>query len=213
LAFGAARPDSGALLDSYELERRPVARQVLAMTHLVFWGEAGTGSIPAALRGRLAPLAAPAIPVLMRRRRLVSEAVRVMSQLRVSYRRSPISAAEPSSQCHDRGSCAGDRLLDKMVTCAGQTVRLHELIASPGVHVLLDRDAQALEDLAPGPLVHLHRITSNPGRGLTAVRPDGYIGLHCQVAAHEPLAAWLKLINAPLDDPHVVVGGSRLHAR
>ena len=197
LAFGAARPDSDALLDSYDLERRPVARHVLAMTHLVFWGEAGTGSIPAALRGTLAPHAAHAIPVLMRRRRLVGEAVRLMSQLRVSYRRSPISVEEPWSRCRGRGSHAGDRLPDEMVTSAGQNVRLHELIARPGVHVLLDRHAEVLYDLAPGPLVHLHRITSNPGRGLIAVRPDGYIGLHCQKAAQDQIDAWLNLIRAP----------------
>jgi 2-polyprenyl-6-methoxyphenol hydroxylase-like FAD-dependent oxidoreductase len=199
LAFGASRPSSPGsdpLLDSYELERRPVARQLLAMTHLVFWGEAGTGYIPAALRGTIAPLAAPAIAVLMRRRRLVGEGVRVMSQLRVSYRRSPISVDEPG-RCRGRGSCAGDRLPDEMVTCAGQNVRLHELIARPGVHVLLDRDAGLPGDLALGLLVHLHRITSRPGRGMVAVRPDGYIGLHCAVAAQEPLAAWLNLIRAP----------------
>ena len=196
LAFGAASPDSEALLDSYDLERRPVARRVLAMTHLVFWGEAGIGYIPAALRGRLAPLAAPVIPVLMRRRRLVGEGVSLMSQLRVSYRRSPISVEEPWSRCRSRGPRAGDRLPDEMLTCGGQNVRLHELIASPGVHVLLDRDAEVLADLALGPFVHLHRITSNPGRGLIAVRPDGYIGMHCRAAAREPLAAWLSLIRA-----------------
>jgi 2-polyprenyl-6-methoxyphenol hydroxylase-like FAD-dependent oxidoreductase len=91
LAFAASQPGSGALLDSYDRERRPVARQVLGMTHLVFWGEAATGPVPALLRGQLAPLAAPAIPMLMRRRRLVAEGVRVLSQLRVSYRGSPLS--------------------------------------------------------------------------------------------------------------------------
>ena len=40
LAFAAARPGSGPLLDSYDSERRPAARRVLAMTHLVFWAEA-----------------------------------------------------------------------------------------------------------------------------------------------------------------------------
>ena len=34
LAFASARPGHGPLLDSYDLERRPVARQVLAMTRL-----------------------------------------------------------------------------------------------------------------------------------------------------------------------------------
>ena len=45
----------GPLLDSYDRERRPVARQVLALTHLVFWAEAGTGrsrprSVPSSRR-------------------------------------------------------------------------------------------------------------------------------------------------------------------
>ena len=44
LAFAAARPGDGRLLDSYDRERRPVARQVLAMTHMAFWAEASTGA-------------------------------------------------------------------------------------------------------------------------------------------------------------------------
>jgi 2-polyprenyl-6-methoxyphenol hydroxylase-like FAD-dependent oxidoreductase len=40
LAFAAARPGDERLLDSYDRERRPVARQVLAMTHIAFWAEA-----------------------------------------------------------------------------------------------------------------------------------------------------------------------------
>jgi 2-polyprenyl-6-methoxyphenol hydroxylase-like FAD-dependent oxidoreductase len=62
LAFAAARPGNGPLLDSYDGERRPVARQLLALTNLVFWAEAGTGPVPSALRARLAPLAAPLVP-------------------------------------------------------------------------------------------------------------------------------------------------------
>jgi 2-polyprenyl-6-methoxyphenol hydroxylase-like FAD-dependent oxidoreductase len=205
LAFGASHPGSEALLDSYEVERQRVARQILVMTHVVFWGEAGTGRIPAALRGTLAPLAAPTIPALMRRRHLVGEAVRHVSLLRVSYRRSPISVEEPVGRRRGRGSRAGDRLPDKMVECAGQNLRLHELIATPGVHVLLDRDADTLGGVRVGPLVHFHRIMSNPGRGLVAVRPDGYIGMQCRVAAREPLAAWLYLIGVPR-------AGSRLAA-
>lgn len=46
LAFAAARPGNGPLLDSYDLERRPVARQVLAMTQLAFWAEDRVGHWP-----------------------------------------------------------------------------------------------------------------------------------------------------------------------
>ena len=50
------------VIRSYDLERRPTARRVLAMTHLMFWGEAGTGPAPSFLRGVLAPAAAPLSP-------------------------------------------------------------------------------------------------------------------------------------------------------
>jgi hypothetical protein len=75
---------------------------------------------------------------------------------------------------------------------------LHELLARPGVHVLLDRDADLPGTLPPGPLVHLHRITSKPGRGLLTVRPDGHIGLRCRIADERQLTAWLNLIRAPI---------------
>ena len=195
LAFGGSRPGSAVLLDSYDTERRPVAVQVLGMTHLVFWGEADTGPIPALLRGTLAPYAAPAIPVIMRRRRVIAEGIRVLSQLRVSYRGSPLSVeATPHARSGPR---AGDRLPDATVTCAGRSIRLHELLARPGVHVLLDRDADLPGTPRPGPLVHVHRITSNPGRGLITVRPDGHVGLRCQTADASQLGAWLDLIKAP----------------
>jgi 2-polyprenyl-6-methoxyphenol hydroxylase-like FAD-dependent oxidoreductase len=196
LAFAAPHPESAALLGSYETERRPVAVQVLGMTHLVFWGEAATGPIAGWLRGTLAPCAASALPVLLRRRRMVAEGVRVLSQLRVSYRGSPLSVeASP----HPRGGPrAGDRLPDQTVTSAGRSIRLHELLARPGVHVLLDRDADLPGMPRLGPLVHLHRITSKPGRGLLTVRPDGHIGLRCQRAEAGQLTGWLKLIGAPV---------------
>jgi 2-polyprenyl-6-methoxyphenol hydroxylase-like FAD-dependent oxidoreductase len=195
LAFAASQPGSDAPLDSYDAERRPVARQVLVMTHLVFWGEAATGPVPALLRGQAAPLVAPVIPLLMRRRRLVAEGVRVLSQLRVSYRGSPLSVE--GTPHPGRGPRAGDRLPDETVRSAGHSIRLHELLARPGVHVLLDCDADLPGTLPLGPLVHLHRITSNPGRGLLTVRPDGHVGLRCQVAEADQLVAWLNLIRAP----------------
>jgi 2-polyprenyl-6-methoxyphenol hydroxylase-like FAD-dependent oxidoreductase len=195
LAFAAARPGSAALLDSYDAERRPVAVQVLGMTHLVFWGEAATGPVPALLRGTLAPRVAPALPALMGRRRVVAEAIRVLSQLRVSYRGSPLSVA--ATPCPRGGPRAGDRLPDATVTAAGRSIRLHELLARPGVHVLLDRDADPPAIPAPGRLVHLHRITSSPGRGLLTVRPDGHVGLRSQTADTDQLIAWLDLVGAP----------------
>ena len=194
IAFAAARPDDGSLLDSYDAERRPVARQVLVMTHLAFWAEASTGPVASAFRGRLAPLAAPAVPTLIGCRRLVAEGIRLVSQLRVSYRDSPLSV-EGTPRRHG-GPRAGDRLPDQLVTSAGRSIRLHDLLAGPGVHILLDRDADRLGMLLSGRLVNVHRLASVPGRGLIAVRPDGYVGFRCQATEVGQVAAWLTRLGA-----------------
>ena len=194
LAFAAARPGSGPLLDSYDAERRPVARQVLAMTHLAFWAEASTGPVASAFRGRLAPLAAPVVPALIGHRRVVAEGIRLLSHLRVSYRDSPLSV-EGTPRRH-AGPRAGDRLPDRLVTSAGSSIRLHDLLARPGLHILLDRDADRLGTLPPGRLVNVYRLASVPGRGLIVVRPDGYIGFRCQNTEVGQVTAWLTRLGA-----------------
>ncbi len=193
LAFAAARPGDGRLLDSYDRERRPVARQVLAMTHMAFWAEASLGPVPSALRSRVAPLAAPLVPAVIGRRYLVAEAVRLVSQLGVGYRHSPLSVE--GTPRRGGGHRAGDRLPDQLVSSARRTIRLHDLLARPGVHILLDRDAD-LGTLSPSRFVSIHRLTSSPGRGLIAVRPDGYIGFRGRTAEIDQLATWLALIRA-----------------
>jgi hypothetical protein len=194
LAFAPWAADRAAVLDSYERERRPVARQVLALTHLAFWAEAATGPLPSLLRGVVAPLSAPAAPLLLRQRRLVAEAVRLVSRLGVAYHNSPLSAeGQPPLTAAPR---PGQRLPDATVVTEGRRVRLHSLLARPGVHVLLHRDAAAVEHLALGPHVRFHRLMSTPGAGLVAVRPDGHVGFRCGTADSAQLRAWLGRIGA-----------------
>jgi hypothetical protein len=193
LAFAAARPGDGPLLDSYDRERRPVARQLLALTNVAFWAEAGPGPVPSVLRARLAPLAAPLVPALTRGRPAAS-GIRLLSQLTVSYRDSPLSVE--GTPRRPGGPRAGDRLPDRLVCAGGRSVRLHELLARPGVHILLDRDADRLEDLAPGCFVTVHRLASVPGRGVIVVRPDGHIGFRSRTAEAGQLAAWLAIVRA-----------------
>jgi 2-polyprenyl-6-methoxyphenol hydroxylase-like FAD-dependent oxidoreductase len=196
LAFAAARnrsPADGALLDSYDRERRPAARQLLALTNLGFWAEAGTGPVPSALRAWLAPLAAPLVPMLTRGRPAAS-GIRLLSQLNAGYRGSPLSV--DGTPRRRGGSRAGDRLPDRLVRADGRSIRLHELLARPGVHVLLDRDADQFENLAPGRFVTVHRLTSVPGHGVIVVRPDGYIGFRSRAAEAGQLVAWLALVSA-----------------
>ena len=201
LAFAAGRPGDGPLLDSYDRERRPVARQLLALTNLAFWAEAGPGPVPSALRARLAPLAAPLVPMLTRGRPAAS-GIRLLSQLNASYRGSPLSVE--GTPHRPGGLRAGDRQPDRPVRTDGGSVQLHELLARPGVHILLDRDADGLEDLTPGRFVTVHRLTSVPGRGVTVVRPDGYIGFRSATADVGQLAVWLALVRAAGRSGHLL---------
>jgi 2-polyprenyl-6-methoxyphenol hydroxylase-like FAD-dependent oxidoreductase len=193
LAFASRSTDAETLLDSYELERRPVARQVLALTHAVYFAEASTHPLPAFARARVLPVLAPAVPLLVRQRLLMAAVVRMLSQGWVRYRRSPLSLDESARwRCGPR---AGDRLPDQDVTCTGRRMRLHELTARPGIHVLLSRDTPSVDGLAGGQ-VWVHRITSWPGRGLLAARPDGHVGLRSAGPGLDGPRRWLRLVGA-----------------
>ena len=194
LAFAPVSSSSDALLGSYEDERRPVARQVMSLTNLAFWAESSTDPLASFARGVLAPLGAPVLPILLGRRALVAQGVRVLSHLNLGYRGGPLSVeGTPPPR---GGPRAGDRLPDSTVSCGGRETRLHELTARPGVHLLLQRDAQQPGPRARSPYTHIHALTSVPGKGVIAVRPDGYIGFRCGMVDDEQLAGWLARIGA-----------------
>ncbi|GAA3715430.1 FAD-dependent monooxygenase [Terrabacter ginsenosidimutans] len=183
--------EHAALLGSYDLERRPAAAQVLALTHLIFFAEASTHLLPAFVRGTVLPLAAPALPVLLRQRPLMAAVVALLSQRWVRYRTSPLSVVgAPTS----RGARPGDRLPDRTVTCEGRPGRLHDLTAQPGLHVLLERDTVAPELHLAAPPVAVHRIDSWPGSGLVVVRPDGHVGYRTGRLDGGDLSRWLRLV-------------------
>lgn len=194
LAFAPMAADSETLLKSYDLERRQVACATLALTHTAFWFEASTDPLPALLRSVVAPLGAPAAPAILRQRWLIAEGIRWISGLRMAYFGSPLSMdLAPRLFARTR---PGHRLPDTSVTVNGRRVRLHSLLARPGVHVLLSRDANDLEWQTLGPCVTVHRLTSEAGSGLLAVRPDGYVGFRGGFADTEQLGAWLARFGA-----------------
>lgn len=190
------------LLDSYEIERRPIAREVLGFTSAMFWAEASAHPAARLLRG-LAPLAAPALPFALRDRRVLVQALQQLSQFRVRYRHSPLSVEAAPFRS---GPKAGDRLPDGTVTVEGRPRRLHELVSPPGIHVLLQRDAlpqresDLLERCWSGQRLYLHRVTSWAGEGAILIRPDGYLGLRSVKADVDQLRQWLQLIAVCGDD-------------
>jgi 2-polyprenyl-6-methoxyphenol hydroxylase-like FAD-dependent oxidoreductase len=181
---------AGPLLTSYETERRPVARMTLALTHLLFWGEAGTGFVPSVLRGAVGPLAAPLVPILLGRRRLTAQGIRLLAQMCWTYRASPLSssAGRPVTApfTRPRGH-PGDRLRDEAVLVDGGRRHLHELTATAGFKVLLQRGAEQVPVIDGR--VQAHRVLSWPGREAVVVRPDGYIGFRGPVPG---AIAWLR---------------------
>jgi 2-polyprenyl-6-methoxyphenol hydroxylase-like FAD-dependent oxidoreductase len=194
LAFAASATDSGALLQSYEAERRPVARRTLLLTHLAFWAEADTGPLPVFLRGVVVPLTAPVVPMLLARRRLIGQVERVLSQMAAAYRSSPL-AVEGNPRLWRRPR-AGQRLPDATVSVGSAQVRLHDLLAQPGMHVLLHRDAAPLPRDVFGPHVTVHRVASIPGAGVVVVRPDGYIGFRSGRTEVSQIGDWLGRVGA-----------------
>ncbi|WP_283253978.1 FAD-dependent monooxygenase [Streptomyces sp. V17-9] len=191
--------DADVLLDSYDAERRAAAHRRLLLTHTSFWAEASTDRLPSWLRAVAAPWAAPVVPALLGRRRLVAEAVRLISQLRVHYRRSALSVeGTPPLRGAPR---PGDRLPDAAVSTGGPPEELHGLLARPGVHLLLQRDALPPADALAADRVTVLRLSNSPGRGLVAVRPDGHVGFRCGAADPTGLAEWLSLIGAAPSPP------------
>lgn len=170
----------------------PVRRRVLALTHLLFWAGAGQDPVASSVRGSLVPLAAPPVPFLLRRRRVLGAGVRVLSRLGLRYRHSPLSV--DGVRPPRGGSLPGDRLPDAAVTVDGRRRELHELLARPGVHLLLERDAPPAGGVAVPPGVAVHRLTDRPGRGALLVRPDGYVGLRSGTADPVEIGAWLARI-------------------
>ena len=194
LAFAPFATEPGALLDSYELERRPVARRLLAITHAVFWAEASTHPLPSFVRSSLVPLFAPLLPFASRQHWLVATGLRQMTQWRTAYGKSPISMQTDTKGI--RGPGAGQRLPDATVFCDNRPTRLHELTAAPGIHILLSQEAPPIEHDDLGPYVSFHRLTSSTGAGILAIRPDGYVGFRGGANDGTELETWLERIGA-----------------
>ena len=184
VARGSAPPE---LLGSYEAERIPVGRAVLRLTDRLF--TLATDRRVTAVRSHLLPRLAP----LVMRLPVRSAAFRRVAQLSVAYRRSP-AVADGGRR---GGLLAGDRLPDAPVRAGGRAVRLHELVAAPGFHVLVTGGA-APPRLGGAP-VTVHRLDGSLWPLMAAgpyvvVRPDGYVGQtgERRADAERYLARWCR---------------------
>jgi len=187
--------DPAELLTSYQSERMPVARRVGALTGLLLRGE-GDERLPFRLvRAWMLPVAAPAVPGLLRLRPLTAAAGWVLSQGWVGYRTGPLThgGARPWDRLRP-GSFAPDL----QIRVEGRRTGLHDLTSGPGVHLLHGRTVHLgrVRDL-PG--VRAHQVDDWAPTRVVGLRPDGYVGYSDRSGSLEPVYRWLQVVTGDPD--------------
>jgi 2-polyprenyl-6-methoxyphenol hydroxylase-like FAD-dependent oxidoreductase len=186
----ALRGAADELLDSYEAERRAIARGVVMLTGMACALEV---SELWPLRVARGVLAGPIASVLLPNKTMTSLFARVVSGLDWRYRRGAVTAEGP-------GSRAGKRLPDIRLRHGGG--RLHDLIDGVGFHLIVygGLSAASLDALDSrfGSTVETHHLEAGaldeargqlPGWDL--VRPDGYIAASGEVEEIEEVLDYL----------------------
>jgi 2-polyprenyl-6-methoxyphenol hydroxylase-like FAD-dependent oxidoreductase len=168
LALVASGRAPDTLLDSYGTERRPVAEEVLRLTHaLVHYG---TMSHP--VKRRVRDIVVPALgrsPVVQRR------TARRISQVYVAYPPSPLARQDR----FPGGPGAGQRMPDIKIRTDRQPATLYSVLRG-GRHVLVVPAAHAdgiLSDSGLRPFLKELDVVTEPRSAGTAVliRPDGHV--------------------------------------
>ena len=204
-------PDS--LLETYEEERKPIAREVLHRTSAVTAVLFALNPIAGFIRERLL------VPIMRRplvQRRMFAK----LSQLEMNYRGRSLSKHidVPFSRA---GVRAGDRTPDVVFEKAGEKVSLFELIRRGGMIALLGPGEHAEEIASKLAALHIVAFIVSPdgadvaacenlqdlygdfarlyrarGPFLYLIRPDGHVGLCQRRMNASSLAGYLKKIRA-----------------
>jgi 2-polyprenyl-6-methoxyphenol hydroxylase-like FAD-dependent oxidoreductase len=180
----AGRADA-SLLDSYEAERIPFARSLVATTDRIFEAVVGKGLLARTVRTVFAPYI---LPFILRFSAVRRAQFRLVSQTRIAYRKSPLSDGA-AGNAH-----AGDRLpwvegTDNYAPLTSLGWQLH----------VYGTAAAGLRAYAAGAKLPLHEwpwtaATRQAGlarHALYLVRPDGHIGFARKVQDVEGLRAYL----------------------
>jgi 2-polyprenyl-6-methoxyphenol hydroxylase-like FAD-dependent oxidoreductase len=192
LALVAAGRAPGRLLDTYGLERQPVAAQVLGLTHTLVRYGTMTHPVERALRDALVPAAFRIGPVHRR-------VVRRWTQVNVGYPGSTLTGPDSGrGRGRDRPR-PGQRAPDIEVHTREGASRLFSVLRR-GRHVMVvtgTDPATVLASPALGPYRDLLEAVTRASRGgragsVVLVRPDGYIAARGAPDGLEPVLAYLR---------------------
>ena len=209
-----------SLLDTYDEERRPIAREVLQRTTAVSSIIFAMNPIARFIREQCL---FPILRTSFVQRRLFAK----LSQLEMNYRGRSLSEHRDAllSRVHVR---AGDRTPDVVFEKAGERVSLFQLIGGPGMVALLGRSENNQEIISALAALHIRpfiigsngvenlqaewledlygdfaRLYGAQGPFLYLIRPDGHVALFQRYAEAGGLAPYLKKIREPEHVEHV----------
>jgi 2-polyprenyl-6-methoxyphenol hydroxylase-like FAD-dependent oxidoreductase len=190
LAMVLAGAAGDALLDTYEVERAPVARAILADSD----SQMSAAVQPPRL---LRPLLGPVLRAGFARRQ------RRTRDDHPTYRTGPLTVDRSTRRSRVR---AGDLAPDTPVHLGGRWVGLHELVRGPRPTVLLFGPGSVEHDRVievggtADPTGTLRRAFHATPETAVVVRPDGYVGLLAHRDGARAAADYLSLLTAGAPD-------------
>ena len=194
LALVASGRATDTLLDSYGAERRPVADEVLKLTHALV--RHGTMSHPVKRGFRDI-----VVPALGRTTVIQRRTARRLSQVYVTYPPGPLTSPDGG-----RGRPRpGQRMPDITVRAGGQAATLHSILRG-GRHVLVvpaDDPASALDDVGlrpyrkdfsvvTGDARETTGLRNNGTRHIVLVRPDGHVAARGRPGNMHAVTSYLR---------------------